>query len=247
MFTPPKRIREGGNHDPKPMNPSPVPTSIGIIMDGNRRWAKERNLPTLDGHRAGYEKLKEVVRWAKEAGVQYVTVYAFSTENWLRDKKEVSYLMDLFSWVLEHETNEIHKENIRVRYIGDLSRLSPQLQKLVADAEKKTAQNTGITLVSAVSYGGRKEILDAVNALIRKNTKAEITEADFSKALYTSDIPDPDLIIRTSGEMRTSGFLPWQAVYSELFFIKTFWPAVSKEEFLDILKQFGARQRRLGR
>ncbi|MEN9614365.1 MAG: hypothetical protein RLZZ347_672 [Candidatus Parcubacteria bacterium] len=229
------------------MNPTSIPLSIGIIMDGNRRWAKERNLPTLDGHRAGYEKLKEVVRWAGTAGVKYVTVYAFSTENWLRDKKEVSYLMDLFSWVLEHETDEIHKENIKVRYIGDLSRLSPKIQKLITEVEKKTANNTGVTLVSAVSYGGRKEILDAVNALIKKNSKTEITEADFSKALYTSDIPDPDLIIRTSGEMRTSGFLPWQAVYSELFFIKTFWPAFTREEFSEILAQFGARQRRLGK
>ncbi|MEK9131631.1 MAG: polyprenyl diphosphate synthase [Patescibacteria group bacterium] len=229
------------------MNLASIPQSIGIIMDGNRRWAKERNLSTLDGHRAGYEKLKEVVRWASKAGVKYVTVFAFSTENWLRDKKEVSYLMDLFSWVLENEIAEIHKENIKMRYIGDLSRLSPKLQKLVASAEKKTGKNTGVTLVSAVSYGGRKEIVDAVNVLRAKKTKGDITEADFSKALYTHDIPDPDLIIRTSGEMRTSGFLPWQAVYSELFFVKTFWPAFSKAEFTDILKQFGARQRRLGR
>jgi len=218
-------------------------------MDGNRRFAKAQGLMAVLGHQAGYDKLKEVVRWAKEAGVKYLVVYAFSTENWNRPKEEVDYLMNLFKKVLtsEKEKAEVKKEGIRLRYIGNLLQFDEELQRLIARAEEETKDNKEITLVSAVSYGGRQEITDMVNKLIKEKNGESVTLEDIDQALYTHDIPDPDLILRTSGELRTSGFLPWQSVYSELFFVDTKWPALTKDEFLNVLEQFSNRQRRNGK
>lgn len=222
-----------------------IPACIGIIMDGNRRWARKNSLPTLEGHRLGYEKIKELLSWAKEAGVQNVLVYAFSTENWNRTKDEVSYLMDLFRLMLKNEIRNLKKEGVRVRCIGEKERFSPDLQELMAKAEKETAGAKGSTLGICLSYGGRAEILSAANKAIAAGRP--IDEASFSKLLWTSGLPDPDIIIRTGGEYRLSGFLTWQSVYSELFFTKTYWPAFTKKEFMDILDEFAGRERRIGR
>lgn len=225
---------------------SGVPACIGIIMDGNRRFAKEKGLSLLDGHKAGYEKLKEVVRWTKEAGVTCVIAYAFSTENWKRAPEEVSYLLELFKNALTREFDELKKENVRLRFIGDLSRFPKDLQELISKAEKDTAQHKNMTLALAVSYGGKAEIMNAVKKVLADKPET-ITETDFAKYLWTHDIPDPDLIIRTSGEMRLSNFLLWQGAYSELFFTKTKWPDFSKEELHAILKEYNGRERRGGK
>lgn len=222
------------------------PKSIGIILDGNRRFAREHNLPLMEGHRRGLDKLKEVMKWARGAGISHVIVYAFSTENWNRAKEEVEYLMNLFRFTLNDDFESFVKDKIRMRFIGQRDRFAKDLQKLMDKAEKETSSFSGPTLVMALSYGGRTEIVHAVNALLQSGKK-KVTEEDFSAALYTKDIPDPDLIIRTSGEMRLSGFLPWQGVYSELFFVKTNWPAFSKEEFFAVLKDFADRERRMGK
>lgn len=222
------------------------PQCIGIIMDGNRRYARERGLSAMAGHSAGSEKLKEVMRWAREAGVKHVIVYAFSTENWNRSKHEVVYLLRLFKRILTKELAAIKRDGFRVRCVGLLSRFSRELQRIMHRAEEETADAPGPTLALALSYGGRAEILEAANRAF-KNGERKLDEKTFSKYLWTSDIPDPDLIIRTSGERRLSGFLPWQGVYSELFFTKTYWPALSRSEFFGILKEFGDRERRMGK
>lgn len=218
---------------------------MGMIMDGNRRWAKEKGLPQLEGHRLGYEKLKEATKWAREAGVQNVIVYAFSTENWNRTESEVSYLMDLIRLLLTRELEHLKKENIRVLCLGDRRRFSQDIQTLMDKAEKETARNNGLTLGLCLSYGGRAEITQAANLAI--SASEPVDEESFSKYLWTSGLPDPDLIIRTGGEQRLSGFLTWQSVYSELFFAKAYWPAFSKKEFMDIIDEFSNRDRRNGK
>lgn len=223
-----------------------TPACVGIIMDGNRRWAKEKGLPALEGHRRGYEKTRDVLTWASEAGVKFLVLYAFSTENWKRTTEEVGYLMDLFTRLLKHEVEWIEKEGYRIRCIGQRERFSPELRKLMDEAEKRTAKNTGTTLVLALSYGGRAEILEGVRKVAREG-KADVTEAEFFSLLWSKDIPDPDIIIRPGGEKRLSGFLTWQSVYSELFFTDTKWPDFSLEEFQAMLAEFGARERRRGR
>ncbi len=222
--------------------------SVGIIMDGNRRWAKNKGLPTLEGHRRGYEKLKDLGDWAEERGVTHVTVYAFSTENWNRSVDEVSYLMDLFRLLLQNDLPEFHKKGKRLRFIGDLTRLAPDLQEGIVKAEELTKDNTQGTLCACISYGGRGEIVNAARRAIEQGMKpADITEESFGKLMYASDIPDPDLVIRTGGEMRLSNFLPWQSIYSEFFFPKTFWPDFSKEDFFGILDEFSMRKRNHGK
>jgi undecaprenyl diphosphate synthase len=223
-----------------------IPKAIGIIMDGNRRWAKEEKISLMDGHKRGYEKIKEVMEWAKEAGIDYVTVYAFSTENWNRAKDEVEYLMNLFRFALADEFESLAKNKIRVRFIGQRDRFAEDIQMLMDKTEKETVEFAGPTLVMALSYGGRTEILTAVNSLLKEGTK-KVSEEDFSNTLSTAGIPDPDLIIRTSGEMRLSGFLPWQGVYSELFFVKKNWPAFNREDFFAVLAEFAERERRMGK
>lgn len=214
-------------------------------MDGNRRWAKEHGLPTLEGHRRGAKKLKEVIGWSKDEGVSNLTVYAFSTENWNRSPEEVSYLMDIFHDFIESELSEIKKEDIRIFFPGDRSRFPKSLQELMAKVEKETEENEKLTLSIAMSYGGRAELVNATNNLIESGIK--ITEEDIQKELWTSPVPDPDIIIRTGGEHRLSGFLTWQSVYSELFFVDTYWPAFSREEFSSILSEYGERDRRHGK
>lgn len=223
-----------------------IPQCIGIILDGNRRWAKANGLSTLEGHRRGYEKIKDIMSWAKEAAVPFVVVYAFSTENWNRSLKEVSYLMGLFKEALTHKLQELKKEGLRVRCIGERSRFSSELQELMRTAEEETAPLPGPTLVLALSYGGRAEILQAARRVATEG-KTGVTEEEFSSYLWSAGIPNPDLIIRTGGEKRLSGFLTWQSVYSELFFIDTYLPDFSKGEFQDILTEFGRRERRMGR
>ena len=220
---------------------------VGIIMDGNRRWAKEQGLPGVGGHAAGLTKVKEMVRCAFSQGVETVILYAFSTENWNRSKEEVGYLMNLFEGALMRELAELSKENVRVRFIGDLTHLSEKLRTSIKKVEEETAHpDAQKTLVLAISYGGRAEILSAVNKLLNEGKK-DVREDELNRALWTSDIPEPDLIIRTGGEKRLSNFLTWQSVYSELFFTDTKWPAFTKEEFADILREFSTRERRRGK
>ncbi len=225
-----------------------IPNCIGIIMDGNRRWAKENGLPSLEGHRAGGEKLKDVVMWARDAGIKHIIFFTFSTENWKRSEEEVSYLMKLISHYIAGELEHFNKEGGVLHCVGEMSRFSPDMQKMLQDAEEKTKNNPGPHVYFALNYGGRQEILSAIKKIISENPKTEdITEDYFAKHLQTFPMPDPDIIIRTSGEMRLSGFLPWQGVYSELFFTKTLWPDFSKEEFLKIIEEYGDRERRLGK
>lgn len=223
-----------------------VPQCVGVIMDGNRRWAKERGLPTLEGHRAGLEKLKEVSEWAFAAGVQTVVYYAFSTENWKRSPEEVAYLMGLFDTAIHTELETLRENNIRVRFIGDLSKLSSKLRGDALALQEASKGNTRGTIVVALSYGGRPEILAAVNTLLASGAKS-VDEDAFRRAMWSADIPDPDLIIRTSGEQRLSNFLTWQSAYSELFFTETKWPDFSKEELERILADFASRERRHGK
>ncbi|OGZ04908.1 MAG: di-trans,poly-cis-decaprenylcistransferase [Candidatus Lloydbacteria bacterium RIFCSPHIGHO2_02_FULL_54_17] len=223
-----------------------APRCIGVIMDGNRRWAKAKGLPTLEGHRAGYEKLREVSRWCKEAGVKSLIVYAFSTENWNRAKEEVGYLMNLFREVVGKMTEDALEGDTRLVFLGERGRFDADILGAIKDAERRTRDCGSFTFGIALSYGGRAEILDAIRR-VPKEKLATLSEEEFSKLLWTKDIPDPDLIVRTSGEERLSGFLPWQGVYSELFFTDTLWPAFTREEFDRILGEYGKRERRLGK
>lgn len=228
--------------------------SIGIIMDGNRRWAKEKGAPSFEGHRAGYDALKKLAESApflkQKYGLEFVTLYAFSTENWNRTKEEVGYLMGLFEEALQFLVSE-HVKNgeknpqsaIRVRIIGQRERFSDKIQTLMNEAEEKTKHFGGITATFALSYGGRAEILDALAKI--KGTEV-ISEETFGNALWSSGIPDPDIIIRTGGEHRLSNFLTWQGVYSELFFPKTYWPDFTSEELEKIFAEYYERERRHG-
>ena len=225
-----------------------VPNCVGIIMDGNRRWAKGKGKSALLGHKEGGETLKKIVQVAKDAGIKHIIFYTFSTENWKRSEEEVSYLLSLIGEFLEKEFEHFNKEGGVLHYVGDLSRFSSKLQEQFKDSEEKTKNNKGSHVYFALNYGGRQEILQAVKKIVdSKVGSKEITEDYFAKHLYTHPMPDPDIIIRTSGEQRLSGFLPWQGVYSELFFTKTFWPDFSKDEFLKILDEYSERERRIGK
>lgn len=214
-------------------------------MDGNRRWAKERGLPKLEGHRVGLLKtLRNTVRFVRDRGIRHLVVYMFSTENWNREPAEVSYLMDLFRESIQKEMRELGEDDVRVRFVGQWERFSLDLQELMDKTEKETAKNGGITLWVCLSYGGRAEIAAAANAAARSDV---ITEDILSKNMWTVGMPDPDIIIRTGGEKRLSNFLPWQSVYSELFFTDTLWPDFNKEEFDAILAEFALRERRRGK
>ncbi len=225
---------------------SPVPACVGIIMDGNRRWAKAKGKLTAEGHSEGYKKLEEVMRWAREVNIANVVVYAFSTENWHRSEEEVGYLMKLFRFILENETKKMIEERIQIRFIGDRSRFSTDLQRMMEKMEETTALSYDGTLHILLSYGGRAEIIAATNALLKEEATT-VSEEEFTKKLWSYPMPDPDLIIRTGGDKRLSNFLPWQSVYSELFFTPTLWPDFSKEEFNSILTEFASRERRHGK
>ena len=218
-------------------------------MDGNRRWAKSRNLPTLEGHRRGYRNLKEVAGWCKDLGIKHFVVYAFSTENWNRSKEEVSYLMDLFRDMIFKELEWLKKEDVAIHFVGQRERFSKDLQEGMDNLEKETLGGTRHLYV-ALSYGGRAEILHAIKRIAREKDERGIEsleEKDVADFLWTGKMPDPDIIIRTSGEYRLSGFLAWQSVYSELFFTDTLWPAFTEAEFKDIIKTYGERDRRKGK
>lgn len=228
------------------MNETPRVECIGFIMDGNRRWARARGLPGFKGHETGYKKLQEVVRWARGAGIPHMAAYAFSTENWRRSEEEVGYMLALFRSVLENEMQKMMDERVRVRFVGDVSRFGADLRELMEKAEAATAQAYDITLHLLVSYGGRAEIVAAANALLAEGA-GEATEESFAQKLWTGAMPDPDIVVRTGGEKRLSNFLPWQTVYSELFFADSFWPDFSKEEFDAVLAEFARRERRNGK
>lgn len=220
---------------------------IAIIMDGNRRWAKLHNLPSAVGHKKGVDSLKKVVKACHKFGIKYLTVYAFSTENWNREQEEVDYLMELFALTIKNEFKELHEKNVVLNFIGDLSRLNLKLQKIFADATKKTEDNTGVNLQIAINYGARDEVVNAVKNIIKKGyNENEITEELISKELYTSNIPDPDLLIRTGGEMRISNYLLWQIAYSELLITPQFWPEFDENSISDAIMEFNNRQRRYG-
>lgn len=218
---------------------------IAIIMDGNRRWAKERNLPSALGHKKGVEALKSTMRACDDFGIKYLTVYAFSTENWNRKPEEVNFLMDLLGQTIKGELKEMHENNIVISFIGDISKLSTKLQEILANAVETTKNNTGVNLQIAFNYGSRAEIVKAVKEIIVSGEK-NITEETISKYLYTSNIPDPDLLIRTGGEMRVSNYLLWQIAYSEFIVLKKYWPEFDKETLAECVKEFDQRNRRFG-
>lgn len=215
-------------------------------MDGNRRFARAHNKPVFEGHSEGYKKLEEFVVWARDAKIEHVIAFAFSTENWQRAEDEVGYLLKLFRFVIDNKTEKMIKEKAHVLFVGDRARFPEDIQKGMDRMEEATSKNYEITLHIAVSYGGRAEVLSATNALLAEGVKS-VTEEEFSKKLWSYPMPDPDLIIRTGGEQRLSGFLPWQSVYSELFFVESWWPEFQQEEFLGIIENFNNRERRMGR
>ena len=225
--------------------PARTPQHIAIIMDGNGRWAAARNLPRAMGHRAGMEALKRTLRAVRQRGVQYLTVYAFSAENWDRPQEEISDLMELLRLYIRAELAELHRDGVRLRFIGDHARLPVDVQTLMNEAATLTEFNTAGTLVIALSYGARQEILRAAQKLVA--SKQEITEETFTAALDTVGIPDPDLLIRTSGEMRLSNFLLWQTAYTEFVFTETLWPNFNEQDLDRAINEFQQRERRYGK
>ncbi len=220
---------------------------IAIIPDGNRRWAKEHLLPSLMGHKKGVEALKNIVKACAEFDIKYLTMYAFSTENWNRKQEEVDFLMDLFCKTLENETKEMHEKNVVIKFIGDLINLPEKLQTILKYASDLTKNNTGVNLQIAFNYGSRNEIVHAIKSIIEKGIKPDdITEELISSELYTTNIPDPDLLIRTGGEMRVSNYLLWQIAYSEFYVTQKFWPEFDKEALSEAILEFKNRQRRFG-
>lgn len=221
---------------------------IAIIMDGNRRWAKERSLPSMVGHKKGVEALKNTLRACNDFGVKYLTVYAFSTENWNRKQDEVDYLMELVAITLTNELAEMHNEGVQIRFIGDLSRFSDKLQKILANAVETTKNNTGVVLQIALNYGARDELTKAVKNIVASGIKAEdVTPDVISKHLYTAGVPDPDMLVRTGGEQRISNYLLWQIAYSEIIIESEFWPEFGKDLLAKSIQEFGRRQRRYGK
>jgi undecaprenyl diphosphate synthase len=224
---------------------SETPACIGIILDGNRRWAKEHGLPSFEGHRRGFENLKTVARLVRDRGIAHLVVYAFSTENWNRTPEEVGYLMDIFREAIRDSVEELGKEGIRVRFLGERERFAPDIQEGMKDAEARTIANEKMTLWMCLSYGGRAEIIAGVNAL--QSRGEAVTQDSLRSALWSADMPDPDIIIRTSGEQRLSNFLLWQAAYSELFFTKQHWPDFDATLLDQVLSDFATRHRRHGK
>ncbi len=224
-----------------------IPKHVGFIMDGNGRWARQRGLPRIEGHRRGAERARQIIRDADSLGIKAVTLYTFSMENWHRPKKEVGLLMKLLEGYLKKELSTLMEENVRFRAIGEIWRLPDYLRDLIKTYEETTAENTGLTLVTALSYGGRNEIIRAVRKAIESGMAAdEVTEESFDTLMDTAGVPHPDLIIRTSGEMRMSNFLTWQSAYSELYFTSIHWPDFSKDELVKALDEYQHRERRFG-
>jgi undecaprenyl diphosphate synthase len=235
-----------------PLAKAMLPAHVAIIMDGNGRWAKQRNLPRVEGHRVGAESVRAVVRAAGEAGIKYLTLYAFSLENWNRPKEEVDTLMKYLARYLKNESHELVKNNVRLEVIGQVYRLPEFVQEQLAKLTAALQRNNGLTLIMALSYSGRAEIVDATRKISLEVKEGriepeEITEKLFAQYLYTRLSPDPDLLIRTSGEMRISNFLLWQISYSELVVTPTLWPDFRKAQFYEALEEFARRQRRFGK
>jgi undecaprenyl diphosphate synthase len=231
--------------DPSPL--AVVPYHLAIIMDGNGRWAQARGLPRLAGHRAGTENLRRVLRACKDFGVKVLTIYAFSTENWRRPNEEVNGLMTILDHYIVREMRALDKEGVQIRHVGRMDGVASSLQQKIKQAIELTKDNTTLILNVAFNYGGRQEILDAVRALIADRVAPEdVDEALFSRYLYTGDLPDPDLIIRTSGEVRISNFLLWQGAYAELYSTPIFWPDFDEDELRKALEHYAHRERRFG-
>ena len=226
-----------------------VPRHIAIIMDGNGRWAKKRLLPRVAGHQRGVETVREVVKACRELGVEYLTLFAFSSENWRRPADEVSFLMQLFLKMLEREVAKLHENNIRLKIIGDRNHFDGNLCQRIAEAEQLTANNTSLTLTIAANYGGRWDIMQAVQAMLqaRPDLSAGFSEADIEPYLSMHYAPEPDLFIRTGGEQRISNFLLWQMAYTELYFTDTLWPAFDRESLQAAIQSYQSRERRFGR
>lgn len=224
-----------------------IPKHIAVIMDGNGRWAKKRFAPRTFGHRAGVKNVRNIVEESQEIGIQYLTLYAFSTENWKRPKQEVSFLMNLLVEFLKKELLELHENNVRIRSIGRISEIYEPAYKELLNAQEYTKENTGLNLVLAVNYSGRAELLDCIRSICENGIKSEdIDEGLISQNLYIGDMPEPDLIIRTSGELRLSNFLLWQSAYSEFYFTDLLWPDFSKSEYLKSVIDYQNRDRRFG-
>jgi len=227
--------------------PEKIPAHVAIIMDGNGRWAKARGLPRLAGHRAGTENLRRVIEACIEFGIKYLTIYAFSTENWGRPVEEVQGLMKLFEDVIDRELQELYDQGVQLRHIGRLDRLTPSFREKVLNAIDTTRDNDRLILNIAFNYGGRDEIINALQQIVRDGVKAEDINSDLvNRYLFTAGVPDPDLIIRTSGELRGSNFLIWQGAYSEWYFPPTYWPDFDKEELRRALEEYSHRDRRYG-
>ena len=229
-----------------------IPKHIAIIMDGNGRWAKEKNLPRISGHRQGINSVREITRVCGEIGVKYLTLYTFSTENWNRPQNEVNALMRLLLNTINIEVRELNKNNVCFKTIGDIDQLPMITKKGIQDGEELTKNNTGLNLCLALSYGSRQEIINGVRKISEKVKNGimkieQINEDSFSKELYTSEFPDPDLLIRTSGENRISNFLLWQIAYSEIYLTETYWPDFGEEELIKSLLDYQSRERRFGK
>lgn len=230
------------------MSDQAVPEHVAIIMDGNRRWAREHNLPTLKGHQQGQQTLHRLTRYAFGRGVQYLTVYAFSTENWRRTEDEVGHLMRQVAAALRKYTDEFVADGVRIVFLGARDNLDAKVRREIEGAEAKTAKNDEATLAVCFNYGGQQEIVDATKAIMAKSVDpAELTPENFENYLYQPDIPPIDLLIRTGGEQRLSNFMLWRAAYAELAFTDTYWPDFSDEEFGRILDDYAARKRRFGK
>lgn len=224
---------------------------VAIIMDGNRRWAKQKNLPSAFGHKKGVDALKKVLRACDDFGIKYLTVYAFSTENWNRKQEEVDFLMDLLGQTIKNELREMNENGVVINFIGDLTKLNPKLQNILADSCEVTKNNSGVHLQIAFNYGARDEIVHAVKDIVDRVKMGdinsdEICENTISNALYTKAIPDPDLLIRTGGEMRVSNYLLWQIAYTEFYVTKMLWPDFDKKALSEAVEDFYSRQRRYG-
>lgn len=248
--------KDNKNSSPKDvqLDYSSIPTHIAIIMDGNGRWAKERNLPRSLGHKAGVETLNKIIKEASDLGIKYLTLYAFSTENWNRPPEEVSALMKLLAEYLKKQLNELHKNNVIVRTIGDISKLPNICVQVLEEAKEKTKNNTGMVLNFALNYGGRDEILYAVKNIFKEYNEGKLSkedidnlaEQDFSKYLYTQNTPDPDIIIRPSGEQRLSNFMLWQCAYSEFWYSNIKWPDFTEADLHQAIADYQRRDRRFG-
>ena len=237
---------DSGEHD-SPARPARIPRHVAIIMDGNGRWARQRGLPRVVGHEHGTDNIRRITFAAGELGIEYLTLWAFSTENWRRPADEVDGIMRILGEAIERETAELHRQGARLRHIGSLDGLSPETRASVLDAIALTRNNTRLTLTLAFNYGGRQELMDAIKRMLADGLDPEqVSEETVGRYLYTCDMPDPDLIVRTSGEYRLSNFLLWQSIYSELLFSPVLWPDFGPDDLRDAVEEYGRRERRFG-